>query len=225
MKWPTLPGLLSFNAGYLDTAGYLALHGLFTAHVTGNFVTLGAALVQGTGGAMAKLLALPVFCIVVMSARLLRYALIGRGLPVLRTMFLLKMLLLMAGAAMAWRFGPFSTGDSLPAIVTGMVFVTAMALQNAAQRVHLPHAPPSTLMTGTTTQIMLDLGDMLHGLPADERPLIQERLARMATNLGAFACGCAVGAVLYHVLGTICFVVPPLVALVIYRHKDARFDT
>jgi uncharacterized membrane protein YoaK (UPF0700 family) len=32
---------LSVTAGYVDTAGYLALQGLFSAHVTGNFVTLG----------------------------------------------------------------------------------------------------------------------------------------------------------------------------------------
>src|SRR5689334_8131754 len=40
-----LPGLLSFNGGFVDTAGFIGLQGLFTAHVTGNFVTLGASLV------------------------------------------------------------------------------------------------------------------------------------------------------------------------------------
>jgi uncharacterized membrane protein YoaK (UPF0700 family) len=59
-----LPLLLSFPAGYVDTAGFLALHRLFTAHVTGNFVTLGASLALGTSGAIAKLLALPLFCAV-----------------------------------------------------------------------------------------------------------------------------------------------------------------
>jgi outer membrane protein TolC len=34
----TLPALLSLNAGYVDTASFLALQGLFAAHVTGNFL-------------------------------------------------------------------------------------------------------------------------------------------------------------------------------------------
>src|SRR5246127_2094061 len=89
-----LPLLLSFTAGYVDTAGFLALQGLFTAHVTGNFVTLGASLALGTSGAIAKLLALPVFCAVVISVRLL-----GTLLPswraVFETMLGLKIALLM----------------------------------------------------------------------------------------------------------------------------------
>jgi len=59
------PILLSLNAGYVDTAGFLALQGLFAAHVTGNFVTLGMALVSGASGIWAKILALPVFCLIV----------------------------------------------------------------------------------------------------------------------------------------------------------------
>ena len=32
--------LLSLNAGFVDTVSFLGLEGLFTAHITGNFVTL-----------------------------------------------------------------------------------------------------------------------------------------------------------------------------------------
>src|SRR6201993_4914450 len=105
---PALPLLLSLNAGYVDTAGFLALQGLFTAHVTGNFVTIGATLVHGTSGVLTKLLALPVFCAVVFLTRCLSYKLSDFGLPVFRTMLVLKTLLLAAGAALAVGFGPFS---------------------------------------------------------------------------------------------------------------------
>lgn len=74
-----VPNLLSLNAGFVDTIGFLVLHGLFAAHVTGNFVTLGASLVLGTSGAIAKILALPVFCTVVLLTGLSRYQLLQRG--------------------------------------------------------------------------------------------------------------------------------------------------
>ena len=38
--------LLAFTAGCTDTIGFVALYGLFTAHVTGNFVLLGASIVS-----------------------------------------------------------------------------------------------------------------------------------------------------------------------------------
>jgi uncharacterized membrane protein YoaK (UPF0700 family) len=57
--------LLSFNAAFVDGAGFLGLQGLFTADATGNFVALGAAMVFGISGIVTKLLALPEFlCLV-----------------------------------------------------------------------------------------------------------------------------------------------------------------
>src|ERR1700749_3947074 len=98
---PALGALLSFNGGYVDTAGFLTLHGLFTAHVTGNFVTFGASLVNGTSGAIAKLLALPVFCLTILAARLFAYWLENRDLQVLRTMLSIELVLLIFAAGLA----------------------------------------------------------------------------------------------------------------------------
>jgi hypothetical protein len=65
-----VPVLLSFNGGFVDTAGFLAFKDLFTAHVTGNFVTIAATLISGASGVVTKMLALPVFCAVVVITRL-----------------------------------------------------------------------------------------------------------------------------------------------------------
>ena len=210
----SVPAFLSLNAGYVDTAGFLALQGLFTAHVTGNFVTLGAALVLGTSGILAKLLALPVFCVVILVTRLLAPALPRLGLPVLRTMLRLKLILLVAAATTAIWIGPVRDAGQPAAIVTGMLLVSAMAIQNAISRIHLGTAPPTTLMTGTTTQMMIDIADLLRGLPDDQRVGAKARLSRMGANVGSFALGCAAGALLYSQFKMNCFVVPPLLAVV-----------
>ena len=204
-----LPLVLSFNAGFVDTAGFLALQGLFTAHVTGNFVTLGASFVLGTSGAIAKLLALPVFCAVVIGARWLGTLLSHHSTHPFVPLLVLKVLLLIAASAMAIHFGPFHDGDSWQAIATGMVLVAAMAIQNAVHRVHLANAPPSTLMTGTTTQVMLDIADVVY--PREGAQVQTARLAQMVTNVVVFAIGCAAAALLYARFSVWCFAVPPLV--------------
>jgi uncharacterized membrane protein YoaK (UPF0700 family) len=218
---PTLPLLLSLNAGFVDTAGFLALQGLFTAHVTGNFVTLGASLVLGTSGAVAKLLALPVFCVVVILTRLLSSALLRSNRAALKILLGLEVALLVAGAVLAIRLGPFGDGDAWQAVTTGMVLVAAMAIQNAAHRIHLGTAPPSTLMTGTTTQIMIDLADLMSGTATDHMHEVKERLKRMATSLFCFAIGCAAGALAFVASPTWCFAVPVgLVAISLLTLSD-----
>ena len=63
--------LLAFTGGFVDTLGFVALFGLFTAHVTGNFVLIGAAMAgDGHAGVVGKLLALPTFVIGVAATRL-----------------------------------------------------------------------------------------------------------------------------------------------------------
>jgi uncharacterized membrane protein YoaK (UPF0700 family) len=209
---PSLPVLLSVNGGYVDAAGYLALHGLFTTHVTGNFVTLGAALVLGTSGVLAKVLALPMFCLVVMAVRLLSAALTDKGLPALRAILGLKVVLLSLGAALAIAFGPFDSGDGWAALSVGMFLVAAMAIQNAIHRIHMGALPPTTIMTGNTVQIMIDLADLMRGVPTAARQAIRSRLSRMSAGVTAFAAGCAAAALIYATQGIWCFVLPPVIA-------------
>lgn len=205
-----LPLLLSLNAGYVDTLGFIALHGLFSAHVTGNFVTIGYALSNGASGAWTKLAALPMFCLGVFLARLYGQARRDAGKPAFMRLLTAKTLLLCVAAALALALGPFAPGDSWGLFATGMTLVLAMSIQNAVHRVHLGAAPPSTLMTGTTTQIMLDLADAARG-QADEAA--RRRMGRMGRAVLAFAIGCGAAALLHVSIGLWAFALPPLVSL------------
>src|SRR5271168_2282100 len=56
-----LVAILSVTAGAVDVIGFLALGGLFTAHITGNLVVLAAHYVTGGFSQIGPLLSVPVF--------------------------------------------------------------------------------------------------------------------------------------------------------------------
>jgi uncharacterized membrane protein YoaK (UPF0700 family) len=208
MRRLDLPALLSFNGGFVDTAGFLGLQGLFTAHVTGNFVTLAAALVLGTHGAIAKLLALPEFVLVVALARIGGTALRAAGLPALPVLLAVKVCFLLAFFILAVALGPFPDSDAPPALLTGFAGVAGMAIQNAVQRVHFASIPPTTLMTGNTTQAVLDAVDLIRGVEPDNAPAVRARFPRTLRGIIWFAGGCAVGALLCYWIGFWCLALP-----------------
>ncbi len=210
MKTISLPLILSVNGGYVDTAGFLALQGLFPAHVTGNFVTLSANLATGTTGAIPKLIALPMFCLMVFLARLAGLALTRRRKPVVKPLLSVQLVLLSAAAWLALASGPFLEGNAPVAVVMGMLLVSAMAIQNAIHRAHLGKAPPSTLMTGTTTQIMLDLAELTMRGSAENSAAAYARVRTMIVAVAAFAIGCAAAAFLYINVSIWCFLLPPV---------------
>lgn len=214
MKAVPLPLLLSFNGGYVDTVGFLALGGLFTAHVTGNFVTLGASIALGAGGTLSKLLALPVFCAAVFASRIVGLLLQRSGLPVLRPLLFGKLVLLLSAFGIALIYGPFRDPNIEAALAIGMVLVVAMGIQNGVHRAHLSKSPPSTLMTGTTTQIMLDLAEIAAGGQPENTVIAYSRLKQMALAVVIFALGCGMAAVAYVLSPVWCFALPAILGAV-----------
>ena len=213
----SVPDLLTYNGGYTDTAGFLALQGLFTAHVTGNFVTLGASLVNNNPGALAKLLALPVFCAVVAAVRFFSNCASSSNELVFNRLVAVKIGLFLVAPTVAMVAGPFGDAGSTAAFVTGMALVAGMAIQNAVHRIFFAKAPPTTLMTGSTTQIMMDLADLLRGnLSPEAHSQARGRCVTLLRSVGCFALGCACAALVYAAADRIVLIMPPIISAVAF---------
>src|SRR3546814_5086822 len=90
---------------------------------------------------------------------------------------------------------PVIDPDALPAVLTGLAGVAAMAVQNGTGRLVLGNHAPTTIMTGNTTQAVIDAVDILR-LPAgaEARKARSDRFPRMGPALVAFAIGAILGA-------------------------------
>jgi uncharacterized membrane protein YoaK (UPF0700 family) len=184
--------LLSFNAGFVDTTGFLGLQGLFLAHITGNFVTLAATLVMGTHGVLAKVLVLPEFVLVLALGRIAGSRMKARGRPVLRIALAAMMCALLAFFVLAVVYGPFPDSDALPALITAFAGITAMAMQNA----------------------VFDADDLIWGIEKVDAAAVRARLVRTLRGIISFAAGCALGAFFYYWFGFWCLAVPVAVGAV-----------
>lgn len=214
---------LAFVAGFVDAAGFVALAGLFTSHVTGNFVLIGAEIVTQSSGVLAKLLALPVFVLAVALARLLALGLEGRGKNPLRLLLFLEMLLLAGFMGIGMLVPKPVDPDTALAILSGMLGVAAMGVQNAMARLPLAHLVTTTVMTTNVTQTVIDTVDVMQNGWANAGASAA-RLGRMAPAIAAFGIG-AVAAPTTIALWSFPAVVIPIsvlaVVILLPAHKAA----
>ena len=200
---------LAFVAGFVDAAAFIALTGLFTAHVTGNFVLIGAELVSTSTGVLAKLLALPTFILAVAVTRLIALALERRGASPLRPLLALEAAVLIAFAIAGVALSPLGSPDSPAAICVGMLGVAAMGIQNGIRRLVIGHLAATTVMTVNVTQAVIDLTDRLCGARLSEQ--VRTRLRRTLSAVVAFAAGALAGAFGVAALSFSCALVPAVI--------------
>src|SRR5258708_36260206 len=150
---------LGFTAGYVDPFGFVALFGLFTAHVTGNFVLIGSELAHPMHGVLIKFLAFPAFIAGVAAARLLALRMARRERSLRASLLALQFVLLAACMLGGWRAQPIVDASAPWVLATGMLGAAAMGVQNAAARLAFGDLAPTTVMTGNVTQIVIDLVD------------------------------------------------------------------
>lgn len=203
-----LATLLAFLSGFVDTAAFIHMQGLFVAHVTGNFVLLGAALasggaVAGKGPEVLQLAALPVFVLAAMLTGALAMRMMGeRGLAV--TLWSAALLMIAVGAVSAGLgAGPWDAPSA-------MVLIAAMGMLNAAHRMNASMGPPFAVMTGNVAALAIRAGVLLGITPraADDKGSAAE--AKMLRAVIGFAAGCAAGALAQVWLGLAAVAIPAL---------------
>jgi uncharacterized membrane protein YoaK (UPF0700 family) len=218
--------VLAAVAGYVDTLSFVALFGLFTAHVTGNFVLIGAGIAGFGEGVFIKLMAFPAFIAGVAAASMLVRRQHATGpLYAAYALYVLQAVLLLAFCIAGIAIGARIDANSGSAVLCGMLGAAAMGVQNAHGRLVPRAAVPNTVMTGNVTQLILDAVDLLFPhVPADIRIAARARLAKMVPAVVAFAAGAAGGASGYRVTGFGALLLPfvVLVALAAHARREHR---
>ena len=200
---------LGFFAGYVDTLGFLALFGLFTAHVTGNFILIGAALADSSRSSiLLKFLAFPAFIAGVAAARILVVLVERRQALALRPALLLELALLLGFMFFGLAATPVGSEAGPLAMTSGLLGAAAMGAHSAISRLLLGHLAPTSMMTGNVTQIVIDAVDLLRG--ADD-PGLTTRFAKFLWPLLSFAIGCIAAAFGYLWFGFAALALPVLI--------------
>jgi len=204
---------LSLLGGFVDTLGFVALFGLFTGHITGNFVLIGAELSRATHESIAlKLMAFPAFIAGVSGARLLAAGLERRAISSLRYALAAELALL-AGFMVCGVLGaPVLDDTHLLPIAAGLLGACAMGVHSATSRLQLASLPPTSMMTGNVTQLILDVTDVLRGA-ADAAT--RTRAAKFLRAIAGFACGAILGAFGYTHVGFAALALPLAILLVL----------
>jgi len=204
--------LLTIVAGYCDTATFVGADRIFSAHVTGNFITFAFQLVIGSeGDAWLKLLTFPVFVAAVMIGGAI-------GPRVSNKHFLLffeGIVITLAGLLVILANYTAEQDPGFVGYLSTMLVVFAMGLQNAFGKLYAKETyGPTTMMTGNVTQAALDF----RGLVANrgKNPDINVSFYRQLIVIGGFLAGCLVGAAVTRHYGLSVIILPGIMMVSCY---------
>ncbi|WP_442587415.1 YoaK family protein [Pedobacter sp. AW31-3R] len=210
--------MLTAAAGFCDTVTFVAADRIFSAHVTGNFITFAYQMIKGSeADAWIKLLTFPVFVAAVMLGGWIGQRSVRRPL----LLFCEALLLIFAGV-LAY-FSGYLEGAQLswPMYVVTMLVVVAMGFQNAFGKLFSKATyGPTTMMTGNVTQASLDLCSLIGTRLKDVNILASFK--NQLITIGGFLAGCLLGAFFGKQFGLVAVVLPGLAMAVCYLYtKDS----
>lgn len=209
--------LLTFVAGFVDTATFVSANGLFAAHVTGNFVVFGAALAKGIQDKdYLKLITFPVFVLAVMVGTLLYRGSNSSSVKIKGISFVLivqALFLLVVG------FFSLLSPNSISLSLIALLLVFAMGLQNSLH--HFIPGPMTTVMTGTVMNWSSGYVEKLSGLNGVSSKTLTTKPMTSWMML-SFASGCIVSGFIASKVGfSSCLIPGVIVAITSYLECKA----
>jgi uncharacterized membrane protein YoaK (UPF0700 family) len=215
--------ILSFVAGYADTSTFVSADRLFSAHITGNFVILAYDIVTNNiAGSWKRLIAFPVFILAVfISTMMIDY--IDDDKKAVNRFIVLEGFLLMIAGLISWFYRDENM-SAIQEVLTPMLIVFAMGLQNASGRLYAKEfLAPTTVMTGGTTQFIIDLTGYLKHKDQENQNL-KVKLAHAISVILPFLIGCISGAFITKAVGLGSVVFIGLLMLLLAR-KSGLYKT
>lgn len=193
---------LTAIAGFVDTLTYVNAGSLFAAHVTGNFVVLGASLAHGIAPHdYFKLASFPLFVLAVGLGALI----FGMSCKCcwqqaeIKAVMLLQSLIFFTVAFIGFALPAFSSS------YLALLLVVAMGLQNSLHR-YLP-GPMTTVMTGSVMNWSAARVEKWFGFPAPETKSATGK-PLTGSMIVAFAGGCALSGWMAPHFGFACCSLP-----------------
>lgn len=212
IHWVTF--LLAWVAGFCDTVTFVSGGAIFSAHVTGNFITFAAQMVSANSksGDWLKLITFPTFVVAVMMGGWL-----ARVMERKYRILLVESLLL-TGTGIAALFLPLMPSFMLYLLV--FLVVVAMGLQNAFGKLFAKETHgPTTMMTGNVTQAALDLGNLFR--TGFKEPAALQSLRNISILIGGFLLGCLMGGIMARYLGLTSITGPGVAICICYLMREA----
>lgn len=206
--------MLATVAGYCDIVTFISAGSIFSAHVTGNFITFAYQIVKGSDAqAWIKLLTFPVFVISVIIGGRIAAQSVNRY-----KLLLIEGILLLLGGVISEACIRIP-GLIWETYVVVMMVVFAMGLQNAFGKLYAKETyGPTTMMTGNVTQASLDLGNAISSKFKDA--ISMQSLKKQCVTIVGFLLGCLGGALLAKSFGLSVILLPGAGMIICYLTTD-----
>lgn len=157
--------LMSFIGGFVDSAGYFKLYGLFTSSVTGSVIAACASIFQTYGVVSRVFVAIAFalgggFCAGAVLKGKLAYGWKERGIS--KLVLIIEIVALVASIGLGLWFDPdIESLDDWQVILIASVMAFAMGVHSAAVKELLPTAPATTVMTLTILGVSMQFVNSL----------------------------------------------------------------